>query len=246
MSRQKVYAFLKRYLSSCVVFLVCLTLCYRMVLGVSIGTDSSLVSASGENNRPIIILDAGHGGEDCGTIGVNGVYEKDLNMNVTQLLYGYFATEGYETILTRTDDHLLYDPTNVEKGKKKLTDLTNRVKIANQHENAIFISIHMNNYPSQKVKGLQVWYGKGEGSQMLATCIQNTVKNTIQLDNTRKPKASAGNMYLLDMTECTSALIECGFLSNIEECAKLSDENYQKELSFSIFSAIIEYIGNKK
>ena len=246
MSQMKPLTYIKQYATSCLMFLMCIVLCYRVMSNVPLSHDVYASSFPSEHSSPVIILDAGHGGEDCGTIGVNGVYEKDLNLKIVNMLYEYLLKEGYHTILTRVDDKLLYDPLTVEKGKKKITDLTNRVKIANQHEDAVLISIHMNSYPSETVNGLQVWYGQGEDSRLLAVGIQDTIKKDLQETNHRIPKASGGHMYLLDMTECTSVLVECGFLSNREECEKMCDENYQKELSFRIFCAIVEYIKQKK
>jgi N-acetylmuramoyl-L-alanine amidase len=196
-----------------------------------------------EQNSFVIVLDAGHGGEDCGAVGINGVYEKDLNMKITEQLASYLRLAGYHVVLTRTDDRLLYDPETVVKGHKKTDDLANRMAIANSYENAVFVSIHMNSFPSQSVHGLQVWYSNGRAeSKRLADLIQTKTATYLQADNTRKPKESNGAMYLLDYAENPTVLVECGFLTNFAECENLSDEVYQKQLSFVLFCAMMEYI----
>ena len=201
-----------------------------------------IISASADEEKSIIILDAGHGGEDCGAIGASGVYEKDLNFDITmhigKLLEGY----GYKVVYTRTEDKLLYKPEEDIKGIRKISDLKNRCKIAQEYENAIFISIHMNSFSDSRYSGLQVYYsGRNERSSPLAQAIQASVKTNLQTNNKRKIKASEG-MYLLNNLDMPAILIECGFLSNLEECKKLSEKEYQKELSFSIVCGIIEYM----
>ena len=90
---------------------------------------------------------------------------------------------------------------------------------------------------------MQVYYPpSSEESRLLATEIQNMVKSTLQNYNTRQVKESEGNIYLLDNAKGTAVLIECGFLSNREECEKLSSKDYQTQLSFQIFCGIMEYI----
>ena len=138
---------------------------------------------------------------------------------------------------------MLYDPATVEKGHKKLTDLSSRLAIASATPGAIAVSIHMNSFPSPSSHGLQVWYSPGQaGAKDLAEKIQRNVTERLQPDNHRKVKASTGSIYLLDRAENPTVLIECGFLTNPEECARLESTAYQKELSFVIFGAIMEYI----
>ncbi len=206
------------------------------------------VSLTGKaSEKTVVILDAGHGGEDCGAIGVNGVYEKDINLSMSNILASYFRAVGVFVVETRTDDKLLYDPNTVEHGHKKSTDLANRAKIADGYTNAVFISIHMNSFPEEKYCGLQVWYqNKNTESERLATLLQGGVKTRLQPENNRKVKPSNGSMYLLDHVSCPSVLVECGFLTNSTECEKLSDAEYQKELSFVLFCVIMDYLNTEK
>ena len=190
----------------------------------------------------IIILDAGHGGEDPGAIGVNGVYEKDLNLEFVLEIGKILEEKGYIVVYTRTDDKLLYNQDQNIKGIRKISDLKNRCEAANKYPDSIFVSIHMNSFGDGKYSGLQVYYSpKDENSRALADKIQSNVRNSLQKENNRTVKQGDG-MYLLENTEPMAVLIECGFLTNKTECEKLSQKEYQKELSFSIVCGIIEYI----
>jgi N-acetylmuramoyl-L-alanine amidase len=190
----------------------------------------------------IVIIDAGHGGEDSGAVGVNGALEKDLNLQIALEVGAAFEEKGYVVVYTRTDDRLLYTEEENIHGIRKISDLKNRCKVAEKYPEAIFVSIHMNSFGMSKYSGLQVYYSKqNEQSLRLAESIQNKVQSTLQKDNSRKVKAGDG-MYLLENIANTAVLIECGFLTNEAECKKLSEKEYQKELSFSIVCGIIEYI----
>ena len=204
-------------------------------------SDAYYTAVVAASERKTVIIDAGHGGEDCGAIGVSGVYEKDLNLSVANTL-GHMLTEnGFAVVYTRTEDKLLYTEEENIHGIRKISDLKNRCKIGAAHSSAIFVSIHMNSYQNEKYSGLQVYYGlKNESSEVLSRVIQKTVKDQVQKENKRSVKAGR-DMYLLENLENPAVLIECGFLSNREECEKLSQKEYQKQLCFSILCAIIEY-----
>ncbi len=196
-----------------------------------------------------VIIDAGHGGEDCGAIGVNGVYEKDINLAVATELARLLSECGITVVETRTQDKLLYTEAQNVKGQRKQYDLKNRLEYAEKLPNAIFVSIHMNNFQMESCRGMQVLYSTNTPeSRILANNIQTAVINTVQPYNTRKIKATDGNIYLLDNAVGTAVLVECGFLSNYDECEKLSEKDYQMQLSFSIFCGIMDYINgvNKK
>lgn len=197
------------------------------------------------SDENIIILDAGHGGEDVGATGVNGIFEKDLNLQVAINIGELFSEKGYTVVYTRTEDKLLYKSEENIKGLRKISDLKNRCKVAKEYPNAIFVSIHMNSFGEQKYSGLQVYYSAiNEESMKLADSIQSNVKNILQPNNNRKIKNGKG-IYLLEHIDNVSVLIECGFLSNPEESEKLSQKEYQKNLSFSIVCGIIEYMNTK-
>ncbi len=191
---------------------------------------------------PVVILDAGHGGEDGGAVGVNGALEKDLNLALTLSLAELLREAGVEVILTRSEDRLLLGEGENVKGHRKENDLKNRLAVAEEHPDAIFVSIHMNAFPDPSCRGLQVYYAKTEGSGLLASHIQGSVKARLQGDNKRTPHAAGSSIYLLERAVSCAVLIECGFLSNPDECARLSQKDYRSELCFSIFCGMMEYI----
>ena len=196
-----------------------------------------------ENEKNTVIIDAGHGGEDSGAVGADGTLEKNLNLEIANELGRLLSESGFAVVYTRTDDRLLYTEEENIKGIRKISDLKNRCKIAAEYPNAILISIHQNSYGSAKYSGLQVYYKPNDkNSATLANYIQSSVKSSLQKDNTRSVKSGNG-LYLLENSENTSVIIECGFLSNTEECKKLSEKEYQKELCLAIIYGIIEYKG---
>ncbi len=200
------------------------------------------LNASNEPSIPTVIIDAGHGGEDPGAISKSGILEKDLNLEISLMIGEILSEKGYAVIYTRTDDKLLYKEEENVKGIRKISDLKNRCKIGEENPEAIFVSIHMNSFGCSEYSGLQVYYStKENGSRELAEAIQNRVREDIQNDNRRKTKLGK-NMYLMENLTNTAVLIECGFLTNEDEAKRLSEKEYQKNLSFSIVCGIIEYI----
>ena len=194
------------------------------------------------SEKGTIIIDAGHGGEDCGAIGVSGIYEKDLNLSIANEIGQMLSEKGFAVIYTRTNDALLYTEEENIHGIRKISDLKNRCKYGAEYPNALYISLHMNSYKSSKCSGLQVYYSENnEASYSLASSIQNNVKSKLQYENNRQIKAGK-NMFILENLSNPAVLIECGFLSNPIECENLSKKEYQKELSFAIICGIIEYI----
>ena len=189
---------------------------------------------------PVIILDAGHGGEDGGATGTNGVLEKELNLSLARGLADLLRLAGYTVVETRTEDKLLYDA-GTKKGHKKQGDLNNRVAFSKQYPNSFFVSIHMNTFPDQSCEGVQVWYSQNnDASKDLANAVQSKVKALLQPNNHRKIKAATSSIYILRHIQTPAVLIECGFLSTPTDCERLCDPLYRQQLTLSLFAAISE------
>ncbi|MBQ4585881.1 MAG: N-acetylmuramoyl-L-alanine amidase [Clostridia bacterium] len=190
-----------------------------------------------------IVIDAGHGGEDPGAVGSDGTLEKDLNLEISTLIYALCELNGNNAILTRCDDKLLYDyydDLEDYTGHKKVYDLKNRLKITESQRNPIYVGIHMNKFQESKYSGLQVYYSKhNEKSSSLASDISKRTKEFLQPYNKRQPKVAGSGIYILDNLECPSVLIECGFMSNESELEALKNEEYRKRLAICIFSSLI-------
>ena len=194
-----------------------------------------------KSEKNLIIIDAGHGGEDPGAIGDSGVYEKDLNLEIAFELGQELSKQGFAVMYTRTQDKLLYSESENIKGIRKISDLKNRCKIAAEYPSAIFVSIHMNSYGSSKYSGLQVYYStENDDSYILAGSIQQSVKESIQPNNNRVVKPG-NDIYVLENTQNCAVLIECGFITNKVECEKLLQKEYQKQLSLAIVCGIMNY-----
>ena len=188
-----------------------------------------------------VILDAGHGGEDGGAVSSQGYLEKDLNLAICRQMEGMLKANGINTVMTRSEDILLYDKNVDYQGRKKALDLLARRKIGEETEDALFVSIHMNSYPIAKYHGLQVWYSpNNESSFEVAKQIRSTVLEELQPENDRQVKEAGSTLYLLHHLHSPAVLVECGFLSNPEEAERLNDPTYQKQLAFLITLSILQ------
>lgn len=224
-------------------FLMVATLCLLLYASHRFFSPADTSIALPVENTITVILDPGHGGEDGGAVGKNGIYEKNLNLSIAKKVESNLTAWGFSVFCTRNEDILLYDRNEDFKGRKKVLDLAARLKIAKDTENCIFVSIHMNSFPETKYNGLQVYYSPNDPrSAELADLIQNEVRKQLQPTNARKTKQASTNIYLLNRITSPAILIECGFLSNVEECAKLSSEQYREELSYAISCAIADYL----
>lgn len=189
-----------------------------------------------------IIIDPGHGGEDGGATSCTGKLESEYNLVISKRLDDLFHLLGYETCMIRTTDTSVYTKGDTI-AQKKVSDLKERVRIVNETENGILLSIHQNNFPDNRYSGAQVFYADSEGSQILAQKIQDTFVQSLNQGSNRKCKPSKG-VYLMEHIQHTGVLIECGFLSNPEEEAKLRDPDYQKKVCCVIAAAVSQYLSN--
>ena len=191
-----------------------------------------------------IVIDAGHGGEDGGCEG-NGLVEKDLNLDICMRLSSLLKQNGVNVVMTRDTDVLLYDKNSDYKGQKKAQDVRKRLEIAQNQENAVLVSIHMNYFAQTQYSGLQVWYSKNDArSRILANLIQTNNNNILQPSNKRSIKEANSSIFLLNNATFPAVLIECGFLSNTDEARALGDSEYRQKLANVIFNSIMTYISN--
>ena len=230
--KQYLLRFWPLYLLSCVIFLVLL----------HFGNDA--ISAMVENmpihQQNILVIDAGHGGEDGGATSCSGQLESQYNLEIAIILNDLCHLLGYETKMIRTEDISVYTQ-GTTLAAKKASDLRQRVSVVNSTDNAILISIHQNTFSEQRYSGAQVFYAATDGSKDLAQYLQKSF-SLIDHQNKRKEKKASG-VYLMQHVQKTAVLIECGFLSNPEEEAKLRSSAYQKMICCVIVSAISSYIN---
>lgn len=196
------------------------------------------------SDRKVLIIDAGHGGEDGGATSCTGVLESQINLQITLRLRDVMQLLGCKTILLRDSDEALHTEGQTI-AARKVSDLKQRVRLINETENAVLISIHQNHFSDSRYSGAQVFYAPTAESKMLAQQIQNSLQETLQQDNTRQIKAAEG-IYLMQHIQTPGVLIECGFLSNPEEEAKLRDAEYQKKLCCVIASNCSRFLHEEE
>lgn len=229
-------------------FLV-IMLCSLIIIGYSVinNIGFALVPHFTKNNpnnlMTTVIIDAGHGGEDGGAVGVDGVVEKGINLDISLKLKDYFKSAGFNVVMVREDDTAVYDESCKTLRQKKVSDIHNREELIKEYPNSIFISIHQNKFQESKYNGTQVFYSKNnDKSKILAQCIQSQIKESLQPENDRMIKPAGSNLYILYHTKVPAIMAECGFLSNPEEAKKLQTNEYQNEIAFAIFSGTIKYV----
>lgn len=188
-----------------------------------------------------IILDAGHGVPDEGAQSSNGTTEAETNLKITLKVQNLLEQSGCTVILTRSDENAIYDIDSKTLKQKKISDIHNRVKIGNENEADIFVSIHLNKIPQSQYDGWQTFYKEGnEKGQKLAVLIQKNLNEAIQKENHRVAK-TIDNVYIVKHVEIPTTIVECGFLSNPEEEKKLLEDEYQDRLAWGIYNGIIDY-----
>ena len=215
--------------------------------GTVIVSEKLAVDAASTKVNQTVIIDAGHGGPDGGTSADDGTLEKDLNLQIAIKLNESLNSMGIKTVMIRTEDISVHDASANTIRQKKVSDLKNRLKIINETDNSIFVSIHQNHFSDSRYSGTQVFYSKNNPqSSVLADCIRQSVISNLQKDNTRETKPSGTDIYLLYHAESPAVMVECGFLSNINESKNLNNENYQKELAFVLALGISDYLNSLK
>mgnify|MGYP000944744229 CR=1 FL=1 len=196
-----------------------------------------------DSGRLCVVVDAGHGGDDPGKIGINGAPEKDINLQIAQKLKKYLEAEDVEVVLTRETEDGLYD---ANASNKKVQDMKRRIEIIEKTDPVLTVSIHQNSYPDPAIKGAQVFYytSSVEGKQ-LAKRLQERLVKGLDPQNHRQAKAN-DSYYLLKKTACPIVIVECGFLSNPQEEALLTDSVYQERVAWNIFMGIMQELKIQK
>jgi N-acetylmuramoyl-L-alanine amidase len=198
------------------------------------------------SSLPLLILDAGHGGQDGGAVAADATNEKDINLSLTLKLDALLRSLGFQTLLTRTDDSLHETPEAATMRERKIGDLRYRLQLTQEHPDCILISIHQNQFSDPKYDGVQVFYsGNHPQSEELAQCLQDAIVRTLQPDNKRQIKQSGEEIFLLSQAKVPAIMVECGFMSNPKELQKLKDEKYQKQLAAAILNGLLDYFKNR-
>ncbi len=195
--------------------------------------------------RPVLVIDAGHGGADGGAVAADGTEEAALNLAVALRLEALCALLGVETAMTRRTAALDYPAGAASIREKKVADQKARVELVNALPGAVLLSIHQNFYPGPRPAGAQVLSGAGEGSEAMAAAVE-TALSALPEAGLRASAPVPEDVYLFKNVRCPAVLAECGFLSNPEDLARLKDAGYQKQLALCFAAAYVGYVGGSR
>ena len=190
-----------------------------------------------------VVIDAGHGGNDPGKVGVNGALEKDINLAIALKLEKDLTEQGINVVMTRTEDKGLYEEGD---SNKKVRDMKNRLAIIEGARPVITVSIHQNSYPDASVSGVQVFYYKNsEKSKAAAEIMQEQMISTLKPKKERVAKDKS-SYYLLKKTSVPIIIVECAFMSNPTEAELLTTEEYQEKVAWAVYMGIMQYVNSRK
>ena len=205
-------------------------------------TERALPVSTAPTDKPVVVLDAGHGGLDSGAVGATGTLEKNVNLSIVLTLRDMLEMSGFEVVLTRDQDISIYDPGVEGIRNQKLNDMDNRLEIIQSYPDSIFLCIHQNNFTDPRYFGGQMFYNNNNpNNYTLARIMQNKFAE-LQPGNDREIKLSGNELFLLKSNPNPSLMIECGFLSNPEEEAKLATWEYQQKVAFTIYGGLMEFL----
>lgn len=188
----------------------------------------------------ILVLDAGHGGEDGGAVSAAGVPESHINLQIVQKMEQLFTFVGESTTLTRTGPDAIYSGDAKTLREKKISDLNNRVEMINQTPRGFLISIHQNSLPGTKARGAQVFYNAVAPAKDAAVSVQQALNSGINGTNRKNAKQIDESIFLMNNIQRPGILVECGFLSHAEEAEILQTDSHQLRLSTAIVSGYLQ------
>ena len=221
---------------------IILLLCSTLLLSTAVLKITYQEVFVSHREQCVVVIDVGHGGYDPGKVSSNNVLEKDVNLAIALKLKSYLEAQDCLVYMTRDSDISLDDGKG---GSKKQADMRCRKNLVEEIQPDLMISIHQNSYPSENVRGAQTfYYHTSDNSEYLANCIQNSLIEYADPDNTRQHKSNS-SYYILKNVSCPAALVECGFLSCPSECALLTSERYQDTLAYAIACGIRTYLNTK-
>lgn len=223
------------------VFYGILTLLTLIAIILVITVNSKTKFAAGEIRlQADLILDAGHGGMDGGAVSPDGICEAPITLAIAQKSQALFGFFGKHALMTREDDGSLDYREGGSARENKNADLSARLSVAKQYPGSPFLSIHLNQFPQAKYSGAQVFYN-GQG-QMLANALQAQLRAVLDPENDRVCKPAPDGVFLMKNITGPAVTIECGFLSNPDECTRLQQDQYQTKIALAIVSGYETYV----
>lgn len=205
-----------------------------------------IVQTTGNTKTYKIVVDAGHGAPDGGAVSSDGIEEAGLNLEIAEKLRDALEDEGFLVIMTREDENNIAD-TDKQKSLREMksSDLTNRVNIANNSGADIMISIHMNKFEGGSSWGWQTFYSKNsDKGKMLADLVQASIQKNIDDRVNKRVALSIEGIKIVDKTNIPVIIVECGFLSNVEDLKLLQTEEYQDKIVVGIVDGVKEFYSS--
>ena len=211
------------------------------ILILSVFWQGSTAVISSTNDKHVVMIDAGHGGYDPGAITSQGIYEKEINLQIAKKVRDLLVPSGITTLLTRDEDED-YVPDGVRgRSTKKQIDLNYRIAKAVEAKADIFVSIHVNSATTGTNSGAETFYHfSSEEGKTLAACIQQEM---VKIAGMHRRIAKPGDFYIIKNTSMPAVIVEVGYLSNAMERKKLQQSWYQEQVARSIAKGIATYFG---
>ena len=195
----------------------------------------------------MVYVDSPHGGIDGGCTSAEGVPEKGINLDILLRLRDLLEINGYEVKVTRDTDRSIHDEGIVGIAEQKSSDMDNRLAIFNETDHALCLSIHQNQFTDAKYSGAQMFYSNSnKNSEALARALQSRFRELLQPNNNREIKLCGKELFLCYYSENPTIMAECCFLSNPEEAAMLSTEDYREKVAFTLYTGISDFVNRKK
>lgn len=190
----------------------------------------------------VIVIDPGHGGIDSGAVSRTGVLEKNINLQIAQRLAVLFRQAGATAILTREGDYDLTD-LGYRPGVSNRDELEARLELAVKNRADIYISIHLNSFPSSDCEGAQVFYHpRSTESYRLAALVQQEFINVLG-DNYRW--AQGEDFFVLRNLQRPAIVVEAGFLSHPREGVLLTEPAYQNKIAWCIYAGVVQFYAGQ-
>ena len=219
-----------------------LILLLMVFLAAKYGSVQVVSAQAQKKDQPVVVVDVGHGGRDPGKVGIDGSLEKDVNLAIALKLKTYLEQSDVKVVMTRETDTALYGK---EDSRKKMADMKARCRIIEESGADLVVSIHQNSYHQELVSGGQVFYYTGSvKGKRLAETVQRRFDYVLGAQNTRKAKENS-SYYLLLHVKCPIVIVECGFLSNWQEAARLNSPEYQDRMAWTIHMGVMEYLNTR-
>ncbi len=246
MNRDTVILIINRYRKYFIALLMILIVVIALVPTKANKNVMNIIRIKPLDNKTIVI-DPGHGGIDGGT-SVGDILEKDINLIIGLKLKEKLIKKGATVIMTREIDDSLDDHI-INNGSRHREDLNARVKIVNDSNADILISVHVNYIKnSNKIGAIAFYHTNGEKGKYLAEHMQgylNDISTYKKMDITVKHSATSGNYYILGNTSAPGIIVEIGFLSNQIDRGLLLDAEHQNEIIEQITKGIISYFNDE-